>query len=274
MIAKMLSQKQIRLFQKDILEWYKKNKRDLPWRHSRDPYTILVSEIMLQQTQVRRVIPKFTEWMRLFPSVESLTKVSVGDILRVWSGLGYNRRALYLKRLAQEIVKNHNGMFPQTKKELIELPGIGEYTASALLCFAYDQQVAVVDTNVRKVILTKLHSLKSKNKALKASEIQLIADQLLPKGKAYEWNQALMDYSSAMLRKEKIPIPKQSPFKTSKRFYRGQIIRLLLNRPETESSLFDKIENNGITRVEFTDILEKLKKDNLVKKEKGFFLLS
>lgn len=295
MIAKMLPQKQIKQFQKEILDWYEKNKRDLPWRHSRDPYTILISEVMLQQTQVSRVISKFSEWMEKFPTLEKLAQASTRDVLQYWNGLGYNRRALYLQKAAQQLVERHSGKrsasrinerswtglrqgfdrqasqddklcWPKTEEELKKLPGIGEYTARAILCFAFDEQIAVVDTNVRKVILTRF----KKKEMLKqvqhdSKEIQDIADQLLPKDKAYGWNQALMDYASAMLKKEKIPIPKQSHFKTSNRFYRGQVIRLLLEHNSTlVTSLFEKIENNGIDFERFVEIVKGMEKDGLV----------
>lgn len=276
-----LTKKQIQSFQKEILEWFGKNKRDLPWRRPslklrnglRDPYNILVSEVMLQQTQVPRVIPKFEAWMKQFPTIGHLAHASTRDVLAAWSGLGYNRRALYLKKLAEEVVKNHNGMFSQDEKELIMLPGIGKYTARAILCFAFDKQIAVVDTNIRKVILTQF-----KEKMLKQVQydklIQEIADQLLPVGKAYEWNQALMDYASANLKHEKIPIPKQSHFKTSNRFYRGQVMKLLLGKDkQTASSLFEKLENNGITKEKFEEILQDMEKDGLICKQGSYVLL-
>ncbi|HYK07869.1 MAG TPA: hypothetical protein VEW42_00030 [Candidatus Eisenbacteria bacterium] len=306
-----LDKKIITKFQKEILEWYEKNERDLPWRENRDPYGILISEVMSQQTQLSRVIPKYLEWMKRFPTLESLAKASTRDVLAYWSGLGYNRRALFLQRLAKILVyssreqsesrsrfwtsQNDSSrpirqaqgrhartvIWPETEEELRKLPGIGEYTARALLCFAFNQQVAVVDTNVRKVILTQfgnviLEGVKRPIGSQKDSiaslqndgkRIQGIADQLLPKGKAYEWNQALMDYAGAMLKDKKIPIPKQSHFKTSKRFYRGQIIRLLLKQKETLASLFDKIENNGITKEEFEKILNDMEKEGLIQRK-------
>lgn len=264
----MLPTKQIRAFQKEILDWYKGNKRDLPWRHSRDSYNILVSEVMLQQTQVDRVIPKFLAWMTHFPTLASLAAAATRDVLLYWSGLGYNRRALYLQRLAQEVVKNHNGIFSQDEKELMQLPGIGRYTARALLCFAFDQQIAVVDTNIRKVILVHF-----KKYITNDADIQKIATELLPVGKAYEWNQALMDYASANLKKEKIPIPKQSPFKKSKRFYRGQVIRLLLRKNAPAQELFDSIENLGIEKSAFLSILKDMKNEGLIEEKKNVFSL-
>jgi A/G-specific adenine glycosylase len=222
-----ITQKEITQFQKKILSWYSEYKQDFPWRKTRDPYHILVSEVMLQQTQVSRVIPKFNDWLKRFPTIESLAKAPVSEVLRQWSGLGYNRRALFLKKAAVEIVEKYNGNFPQDEKILRTLPGIGEYTARALLCFAFNKQISVVDTNVRKVILVTFFN---GGNLMTEKEIISIAEQLLPVGSAYDWNQALMDYSRTMLGKEKIQIPKQSKFLGSRRYYRGQIIKLLLQK--------------------------------------------
>jgi A/G-specific adenine glycosylase len=220
--------KKIKLFQKKILAWYAYHKRVLPWRKKRDPYSIFISEIMSQQTQLIRVIPKFELWMQRFPNIQSLAEASVADVLKYWSGLGYNRRALNLKKAAEIIIKNFNGKFPNTEKELLQLPGIGKYTARALLCFAFNQQVAVVDTNIRKIIITQF-SFDGNEK-----ELYKVAEQLLPKGKAYEWNQALMDYAAAVLKKEKILIPRQSKFIGSHRYYRGQVLKYLVEHRKIE----------------------------------------
>ncbi len=237
-----LSNPQIKTFQEKILTWYTANQRDLPWRKTRDPYRILVSEIMLQQTQVNRVIPKYEAWFEAFPTIQDLAKAPVSDVLKHWSGLGYNRRALNLKKTAQVVVDRFNGIFPNDEKELLSLPGIGQYTARAIMCFAFDQQVAVVDINVKKVILTQLlknqrmihlaDATKSKIDKVSDKEIAAIAETLVPQGRAYDWNQALMDYSSLMLKKEKIDIPKQSTFKGSRRYYRGKIVKLLIKKRE------------------------------------------
>jgi A/G-specific adenine glycosylase len=239
-----LSPQQIKTFQDKILTWYAAHQRDLPWRKSRDPYRILVSEIMLQQTQVSRVMPKYEAWLEAFPSVHDLAKASVSEVLKHWSGLGYNRRALNLKKTAQVVSEKYGGKFPQIEKELLDLPGIGQYTARAIMCFAFDLQVSVVDVNVKKVILTQLlkgpemrlgdSSTDARNDKVSDKEIAAFADALVPHGRAYDWNQALMDYSSLMLKKEKIDIPKQSTFKGSRRYYRGQIVKQLLKKKEIE----------------------------------------
>lgn len=253
---------EITQFQKQILSWYNIHKRDLPWRKTSDPYKILVSEIMSQQTQLARVVPKYEAWLQVFPSVNKLAMAKQSEVLRLWSGLGYNRRALYLQKCAQAIVHDHKGIFPKTKEQLQTLPGIGEYTAAAVSCFAFNKQIAVLDTNIRKVILInfKQYLAKDTPKAL----LQ-VAEQLLPTGKAKEWNQALMDYASAVLKKEKIPIPKQSTFKGSNRYYRGQIVKHLLTHHEVT---IDELQTILQKDKEFLEkIVAGLDKDALVKKE-------
>ncbi|MBI4084278.1 MAG: A/G-specific adenine glycosylase [Candidatus Levybacteria bacterium] len=309
----------IKAFQKEILAWYAINKRDLPWRdtpvetnHSvhlsgasfkkRDPYHILVSEVMLQQTQVSRVIPKYEAWLRIFPTVQSLAKAKTSDVLRLWSGLGYNRRALYLQKTAKDIVEKHEGKWPQDIKTLQALPGIGEYTARALLCFAFDQQVAVVDTNIRKVILLRFvynrHSgdplrqladggdsrIKILNQVqgdklgdpgqarMTKRELQRIADQLLPKGKAYEWNQALMDYSASVLAMHRVPTPKQSRFTGSNRYYRGQVLQYLLKHQTASIMTLGRKVKQGFGEKDalwFQELLLGLSKDGFVRIHKG-----
>ena len=231
-LFRLMTPKEIAKFQEEILTWYAAHQRALPWREipfdislqERDAYKILLSETMSQQTQISRVIPKYETWINKFPTVADLANASVAEVLQYWSGLGYNRRALNLKKTATIIVEKYNGKFPRNEKELLALPGIGQYTARALLCFAFDQQVTVIDTNVRKVLLVRLR--------VPEKDIPMVADKILPKGKAYEWNQALMDYAGAMLKEHKISIPKQSKFIGSHRYYRGQILKKLLEKKE------------------------------------------
>ena len=279
MITKMLTLQQITEFQTHILSWYGKNKRDLPWRHTRDPYAILVSEVMSQQTQISRVVPKFEAWMKRFPTVESLATASPRDVLQYWSGLGYNRRALYLKKCAEELVGRLSSLnWPQTEKELRALPGIGEYTARALLCFAFDKQIAVVDTNVKKIILTQFAHTREMLKQVQHDKkiLDAIAQQLLPTGRAYEWNQALMDYAAAELKKEKIRLPKQSKFHDSDRYYRGQILKYLLEQRVSSVAqlldLFKAIPTMNEARLQ--RIIKSLVKDKLVLEDSKKMVLS
>ncbi len=288
-----IQQSQIKTFQTKILSWYAEHQRDLPWRQNRDPYRILVSEVMLQQTQVSRVIPKYTAWFAAFPTLDDLAKAPISEVLRLWSGLGYNRRALFLQRTAKAIVFEHAGTWPQTEEDLKKLPGIGEYTAAAIACFAFDQQVAVVDTNVKKVILLEFFchceegispTRQSQNDrelpihdekrdcftslAMTTKDLQKIADQLLPPGRAYDWNQALMDYASAILKKEKIPVQKQSKFLGSRRYFRGKILKFLLQKhtiPRSDISLQLRDEQSSVDEATLDSILGELERDGFIK---------
>ncbi len=260
-----LQHKKITAFQQFILSWYAKNKRDLPWRQTRNPYNILVSEIMSQQTQISRVVPKYLLWLEKFPTIQDLAKAKPSDVLKCWSGLGYNRRGLYLQKCAQEIVTKYNGIFPQIEKELLTLPGIGEYTASAILCFAFNKQIAVIDTNIKKVIAVHFF----KGIVPEKKELTEFAENLLPKGKANEWNQALMDYAAQELKSEKIAIPKQSTFKNSNRYFRGQILKYLV--ANSKASLDDLLLqfNKTVDKVTLEKILLGLLKDKLVVRTKN-----
>ena len=168
-----------------VLSWAAHHGRDLPWRHTRDPWAILVSEVMAQQTQVDRVIPKWHEFLDRWPTPHECAGAALGDVLRVWSGLGYPRRARYLHLAAQQI--RDAGSFPTTLSGLMALPGVGAYTARALLAFAFEEDVAVVDTNTARVLARRA------NRALGRAEVQAAADAAVPVGRGWEWNQALLD---------------------------------------------------------------------------------
>jgi len=194
-----LSKTTVRKFQDMIFSWWKDNRRDLPWRRTRNPYHILVSEVMLQQTQVSRVLPKYAEFLAVFPDVYSLAAAQPAKVLTLWRGLGYNRRALYLQKAAKVIVTDHKGIFPDSEVALTKLPGLGLYTARAIMVFAFEKNVAMVDTNIRQIITHYLfNGLPQKEKL-----IQEAADMLVPDGRAWEWHQALMDFGASAMGKEK-----------------------------------------------------------------------
>lgn len=272
-----LTQQEIQDFQQKILSWYAEHERDLPWRKTRNPYNILISEIMSQQTQIARVVPKYEAWIAAFPTVFDLAKASTSEVLTHWSGLGYNRRALYLQKAAQKIVSDFNGLFPDDKSILQTLPGIGDYTASAIACFAFDKQIVVIDTNIRKVIVTQfLIDAEEVGGKDEMKNIREIAEQLLPMGRAYAWNQALMDYAGSVLKKEKITIPKQSKFKDSDRYYRGQIIKILLEKQQiTPVELHDHFNKKKqiINQERLKKVIQGLEKDNLLKTKSGIIAL-
>lgn len=258
-----ISPRRIKEFQRKILRWYEINKRDLPWRKSRNPYHILLSEFMSQQTQLSRVIPKYEAWLNRYPTIKQVADSPTRDILFMWSGLGYNRRALYLQKTAQRIVLLYGGIIPSAIATLRQFPGIGEYTASAIMCFAFNAQIPVIDTNIRKIIaVTFFHGVLPEERLIKE-----IVVQLLPSGRAYEWNQALMDFAATELKKEKIPLPKQAPFKQSDRYFRGQIIKVLIEENSslgkwTLYTILKKSSNFSIDR--FEKVIKGLVQDKLI----------
>ena len=175
-----------------VLQWGLPRLRDLPWRHTRDPWSILVSEVMLQQTQAARVVPKWQEFIAEFPSPEACADVSLGDVLRLWQGLGYPRRARDLHGAAKEIAAV--GEFPSTLDALLALPGVGSYTARAVLAFAFEADAAVVDTNIARVLARIAGS------RLTPKQAQAAADAALPRGESWAWNQCLMDLGAVLCR--------------------------------------------------------------------------
>ena len=176
-----------------LLQWYQAGQRDLPWRSTADPYAILVSEIMLQQTQVDRVLPKYQQFLAAFPTLTDLAQAYTADIITVWVPLGYNRRAVSLQAIARQVIAEYGGRIPDTIDELLKLKGIGRYTAGAIACFAYGKQVATVDTNIRRVLHRVFFGLELPEPKLNDAQMLPLAEQVLPAAEAYHWNQALMD---------------------------------------------------------------------------------
>lgn len=178
-----------------LLAWWHANRRDLPWRQTRDPYKIMVSEIMLQQTQVDRVTPYFHAWLDAFPTIHELADAPTADVIRMWKGLGYNRRAVNMQRTAQAVVER-GGAFPETVEELLALPGVGPYTAGAIACFAFEQDVAFIDTNMRRVVHRLFVGVDVPRPTASDKEILAIAAEVLPAGDAWNWNQGIMEFGA------------------------------------------------------------------------------
>jgi A/G-specific adenine glycosylase len=191
-----LSDAGIEEIQAGLLAWFAANHRDLPWRRTRDPYRILVSEVMLQQTQVDRVIPYFERWLEQFPTVEALANAPTADVITAWSGLGYNRRAVYLQKTARAVVDEHGGVFPCTREELLDLPGVGPYTAGAITAFAFEQDVAFLDTNIRRVVHRLGFGSDVPARQATEREILVAAERLVPEGAGWIWNQALIEFGA------------------------------------------------------------------------------
>jgi len=236
-----LAKSKISQFRKTVLSYYRKNGRhSLPWRKTRDPYRILVSEIMLQQTQVDRVVPKYREFVTKYPTVRKLAEAPLSDVLRLWQGLGYNRRAKMLHMAARTIVSQHKSKVPHDFNALVRLPGIGPYTANAVRAFAFNISDIVVETNIRAVYIH--HFFPSQTKVSDDEIIPYIQATLLPK-KSREWYSALMDYGTHIKtttlnpgRRSKHHI-KQKPFKGSDREIRGAVLKLLARGESTLTAL-------------------------------------
>jgi A/G-specific adenine glycosylase len=181
------------VFTDAVLNWGEPRLRDLPWRRTRDPWKVLVSEVMLQQTQVDRVIPKWLAFIERFPDPASCAAATLADVLRIWQGLGYPRRARNLHLAAQHVV-DRGGEFPDTLDALLTLPGVGAYTARAVLAFAFESDAAVVDTNIARVYA------RVSGRPLTLREVQYTADAYLPAGESWVWNQTVMDLGAVLCR--------------------------------------------------------------------------
>lgn len=177
-----------------LSRWAAEVHRDLPWRRTRDPWAVLVSELMLQQTQVSRVEPKYHEFLSLFPTPAACAAAPLGSVVTAWAGLGYNRRAVNLHRCAAVVVDEHGGTLPDDLRALLALPGIGPYTARAVLAFAFERDVGVVDTNAARVLA------RSAGRRLRPAEAQSAADAAVPEGEGWAWNQGMLDLGALACR--------------------------------------------------------------------------
>ena len=183
-------------FQTGLLAWGERTRRDLPWRRTRDPWEVLVSELMLQQTQVARVAPRYAAFLEDFPTPAACAGAPVAAVVRAWEGLGYNRRAVNLHRAATRIVEDHGGDVPDGLEDLLELPGVGPYTARAVLAFAFEADHGVLDTNAARVLARAVAG-----RRLGRVEAQAMADELVPTGDAWAWNQAVLDLGAGVCTK-------------------------------------------------------------------------
>ena len=262
-----------------LLAWYREHGRDLPWRKTHDPYHAMVAEFMLQQTGVGRVLPVYESFLQRFPSLSTLADAPVSDVIRAWSGMGYNRRAINLQRAARVIVEEHGGVVPNDPARLAKLPGIGRYTAAAIACFAFHRSVPVMDTNIRRVLGRVLTG----HSEINADAGWALAEAAVPQNgaRASAWHQALMDLgatvctarrpkcgecpindlcaarplmegkasittsyaelSEAMptLRVAERPQPKQQGWIGTTRYFRGRIVEALRNHTDGTMSLND-----------------------------------
>ncbi len=273
-----LSHEKVEAVRAGLLGWFAQNARDLPWRRTRDPYAILVSEVMLQQTQVDRVIPYYERWLEQFPDVTALAYAPTADVITAWAGLGYNRRAVNLQRTARFVVEERGGVFPSEVADLLTLPGIGPYTSGAIAAFAFEQDAAFIDTNMRRVLHRVAFGPDVPDQLRHDREVIPVARQMVPPGRGWEWNQALIEFGALQCTARKpaclicplrpecasypailgalASVPRGSrkkaevPFEGSNRFYRGRVIDALRGAGSAGLSLTDL---GAAVRPDFTD---------------------
>jgi len=262
-------------FRSRVLRYYRAHGRhNLPWRKTRNAYRILVSEVMLQQTQVERVIPFYTNFLMKFPTPRRLAEAPLAEVLLAWQGLGYNRRAKMLHETAKNIVQNHDGRVPKRIAELEQLPGVGHYTARAVAAFAYNADAVFVETNIRTAVTYHFFSERSD---ISDADIFDVLTKAYPKGAGREWYAALMDYGSQLkhsgiqLNYKSKHYAKQSTFKGSAREVRGAIVRALaggVRRKTSLAAMFSKERH-----VQLEQQLAALLKEGLIVKVPGGFSL-
>jgi len=262
-------------FQQMVLSYYRKNGREMIWRNTTDPYLILVSEIMLQQTQVERVKIKFPEFIAVFPDFASLADAPLDKVLSVWQGMGYNRRAIALQKCAIRVMNEYGGILPADVDILATFPGIGRATASSIATFAFNLPVVFIETNIRRVFI---HFFFSSTDTVSDADLLPILRKSLYKENPRVWYWALMDLGSAL--KKTVPNPnrrsvhysKQSPFEGSDRKIRGTIIRMLLSEPgmSEKQLLALMVEDPG----RINKILAALISEGFIAKQKNQYILS
>lgn len=256
-------------------DYYAKHGRDLPWRHSEsngsfDPYKIMVSEIMLQQTQVARVIPKYHEFLETFPNIKALAQAGFSEVLRVWNGLGYNRRAKFLHEAAKAI--NSMELFPTDTNDLEKLPGIGKNTAAAICVYSYDQPHVFIETNIRTVFI---HHFFSDQTDIDDKQIIPLVKQTLPGEHYREWYWALMDYGSFLkvtvgnIARHSKHYTKQSKFEGSARQLRAKVLKALLDGNRSLVRLQKDYPDDRLQHV-----IESLTNDKLIREKNGKYSLN
>ena len=230
-------------FREKIWHYYRENGRDLVWRHDPTQYQVVVSELMLQQTQVARVKERYPRWMRRFPSFEVLANASVAEVLEEWQGMGYNRRALFLHQIAQVVMRDYGGILPNDPAELVKLPGIGPNTAGSIAAFAYEIPVVFIETNIRRVFI---HEFFPEAEEVSDKDLIPLIEQALDAEHPREWHYALMDYGSHLAKT--VPNPNrrsrhytvQPTFDGSSRQIRGEVLRQLMTGPRLSFEIYDE----------------------------------
>lgn len=265
-----ISPDEIREFRQTVWDFHRTSRRDLPWRDTRDPYRILVSEIMLQQTQVGRVLVKYPEFTGRFPDIRALAAAPLGEVLAAWQGLGYNRRARYLLETARIVDARHGGIVPGDPAVLVTFPGIGRATACSIATFAYDLPVAFIETNIRRVFLH--HFFPDRDGVADRQILPLVA-RTLDRAEPREWCYALMDYGTHLASVIENPnrrsrhYQRQQAFAGSDREIRGRILRLVLGEPGIPVG--DLPSRTGCSPDRLAPIIGDLEREQLLVRDSG-----
>lgn len=278
MSTMVLTASQIHTFRTTVLEYYRNHGRHtLPWRTTHiSPYHVLVSEIMLQQTSVERVTAKFLDFCRAFPSIHALAGAPQSEVISRWVGLGYNRRAVYLHRTAQEIVATYSGIVPDRREVLITLPGIGPYAAASIAAFAYDRPEIVIDTNIRSIYIE--HFFPDQDK-ISDQELFPYIEETLYRESPRIWYSALMDYGVYLkktvgnITQKSTQYARQSSFAGSRRQIRGAVVRMLSDNPVREKALIDVLVHTFGSAHNIRGIVQDLEKENIIKKMRDTYTL-
>lgn len=265
-----------RKFQTEIWKFYKTNKRDFPWRRTRDPYRILISEIMLQQTQTARVVPFYNRFTNEIPDFSALVRVPSAKVLRLWQGLGYNRRALYLKRIAKRVAEEYGGKLPNDPNELCKLPGIGTNTAGAICAYAFNKPVPFVETNIRKAFI---HFFFAEHMQVSDAQILEKISEAMDTKDPREWYYAVVDFGAHLGKKRIVKNERsahyrpQSKFEGSNRELRAKILRMILGRGNMNVRELSKELGEDSKSVE-KNLLALTKEGFLSKNAKGSYSIS
>ncbi len=264
----MIRNSQIRDLRRAVYGYYRVHRRKLPWRRTSDPYRILVSEVMLQQTQVPRVVEKYPVFIRAFKDIRSLAQAPLAEILKYWQGLGYNRRARDLKEMSRQLLARHEGRVPQTVEELDALPGVGRATAAAVCAYAFNKPVVFIETNIRSVFI---HHFFNEHERVDDRTLAPYIEDALDRRNPRRWYSALMDYGVHLKRLHSNPgrrsahYKKQGAFAGSDRQVRGQIVRLLLDRKKVSSGAVKR--RLGIEPLRFEAIVTGMARDGLIEQK-------
>ncbi len=256
----------LREFKRTVKSFARKSRRDFPWRNTNRPYRILVSEIMLQQTQTDRVIGYYHAFLKKFPTIKALAEAPLAEVIAAWQGLGYNRRARFLWQLARVVTEEHRGKLPKDPELLLSLPGVGRYTAHAVCVFAYNQPLAMIETNIRTVFI--VHFFRGKRGAIHDRDLMPLIERTIDRRNPREWFYALMDYGNYLkkqhkqINKRSVHYARQAAFEGSRRQLRGFILKHLVAHGSI--SIRDMRSYGSFSEEEKAHTLEQLCRESLI----------